>query len=107
MEAWNASLVIGGYVHGLCNRRLRVAAARNSSRRFAEGVSRRLIGCLEPDMSSGRQTRYGTQGHATQRPSFSSSGGTASAQVSRAIGQRVRKAHPEGLFIGLGTSPTR
>ena len=49
--------------------------------------------------------RLYTQGHATQRPSLNSSGGTASAQEGFAIGQRVRKAQPDGLRMGLGTSP--
>ena len=35
------------------------------------------------------------------------SGGTALAQASSAIGQRVRKGQPEGGFAGLGSSPFR
>src|SRR5436190_22669625 len=46
-------------------------------------------------------------GQATQRPSLNSRGGTASAQDGFAMGHRVRKAHPDGFFMGLGTSPLR
>ena len=43
---------------------------------------------------------------ATRWPSpFGSSGGSTSAQIGCAIGQRVRKRQPLGGFIGLGTSP--
>src|SRR2546427_6864010 len=47
------------------------------------------------------------QGQATQRPSLNSNGGTASAQDGCAMGQRVRKAQPDGFLRGLGTSPAR
>ena len=46
--------------------------------------------------------------HATRWPSpFCSSGGSSSAQIGCASGQRVRKRQPLGGFIGLGTSPER
>ena len=35
------------------------------------------------------------------------SSGTSSAQRSRAFQHRVRKRHPEGMFVGEGTSPKR
>ena len=57
--------------------------------------------------SSYRFTSSHTHGQATNRSSFSSSGGAASAHEARTIGQRVRKPHPEGLLIGVGMSPTR
>src|SRR5882724_6026002 len=42
------------------------------------------------------------QGQATWRSSFSSSGGTASAQLGLAMGQRVWNEQPDGLRIGFG-----
>ena len=47
-----------------------------------------------------------TYGHAAKLPfDFNSSGGTAFAHSGLAIGQRVRNPQPEGLRIGVGTSP--
>ena len=51
-------------------------------------------------------TAYSEYGQATSRSLRSSSGGTASAQDARAIGQRVRNGQPDGLFMGDGMSPT-
>ena len=43
--------------------------------------------------------------HATEWPCVLRSSGTSCAHFARACGQRVRKRHPEGGLIGLGTSP--
>ncbi len=48
-----------------------------------------------------------TTGHATKwSGATSTSGGVACAHAGSASGQRVRKGQPEGLAIGLGTSPS-
>ena len=40
-------------------------------------------------------------------PSTGTSGGSTSAQSSRALGQRVWNRHPRGGLVGVGRSPTR
>jgi hypothetical protein len=67
--------------------------------------SRGLTGIVDASGRGARGAISFQKWHATSWPSALVSGGVTSAQSSCAYGQRVRKRHPEGGSMGLGTSP--
>src|SRR5262249_59836363 len=72
-----------------------------------ESLRNTIRDCRIPPEIGNRALESQTHGQATHLPSLNSKGGTASAQLGLAIGQRVRNAQPEGLRIGVGMSPVR